>query len=45
MILKKRSEEEAGILDNIQVSGLGSWVDGGDIHCVGQKEQELLAGG
>lgn len=26
VIFFKRSEEDAGILDSIQVSGLGSWV-------------------
>lgn len=39
MILKDRSKGEAGVLDKIQVSGLSSWVDGGDIPCARQKEE------
>lgn len=39
VILKERNEGEAEVADNIQVSGLGSLVDGDDIHCARQKEQ------
>lgn len=40
VILKGRSEGEAGVLENIQVSGLDSWVDGSDFRCARQKERE-----
>lgn len=44
VILKGKTEGEAGILENIQVSGLGSWVDGSDFPVLDKRSRSSLQG-